>query len=298
MLNKIFPVLLASFLMTGTVAKAQQDITLLRSIEDSLVKVVDSMYETKIPDEMPEFNAKIVRQLVRALKIDGSFNYGFDSLAKRLNIIYPEDKSFRIFNWAIAPEENIRRYYGAVQMNSDKLKLYPLVDCSADLTKGAEDSVLQGGKWFGALYYKILTRDVDGQTMYTILGVNGASPIVTRKLMDPMVITEKGPVFGAPIFNIRSQNNPDQRIKRFIIEYKKQVQASMNWDDEGKYIYFDHLESETNDPNRKYTYVPSGQYDGFRWVDGYWNFIPDLIPVDQLKDGAAPVPQPYKGREN
>ena len=112
------------------------------------------------------------------------------------------------------------------------------------------------------------------------------------------MITENGPVFGAQIFNIRSQNNPDQRVQRFILEYKKQVQASLNWEEENKVIYFDRLESETNDPGRKYTYVPSGQYDGFRWVDGYWNFIQDLIPVDALKDGAAPVPQPYKGREN
>lgn len=297
MLNKIYGVLFASMLATS-VANAQQDIALIRSIEDSLVKTVDSMYEHNIPDEMPAFNARIVKQLVKALKIDGSYSYPFDSLGKRINIIYADDKKFRIFNWSLPLEENTRRYYGAVQMNSDKLKLFPLVDCSTELGKGAEDSVLKGGKWFGALYYRIMSKETESGLTYTMFGVNEASPIIKRKLMDPMMMTENGPVFGAQIFNIRSQNTPDQRIQRFIIEYKKQVQAALNWDEEGKVVYFDRLESETSDPARKYTYVPSGQYDGFRWVDGYWNFVQDLIPVDQLKDGTAPVPQPYKGREN
>lgn len=296
MLNKIYAVLFASMLTAS--ANAQQDIALIRSMEDSLVKTVDSMYENNIPDEMSTYNARIVKQLVRVLKMDGSYNYAFDSLGKRFNIIYSDDRKFRIFNWSIALEENTRRYYGAIQMNSDKLKLYPLVDCSAELGKGAEDSVLKGSKWYGALYYRIMSKETENGTVYTMFGVNEASPIIKRKLLDPMMITENGPVFGAQIFNIRSQNNPDQRVQRFILEYKKQVQASLNWEEENKVIYFDRLESETNDPGRKYTYVPSGQYDGFRWVDGYWNFIQDLIPVDQLKDGAAPVPQPYKGREN
>ncbi len=296
MLNKIYAVLFASMLTAS--ANAQQDIALIRSMEDSLVKTVDSMYENNIPDEMSTYNARIVKQLVRALKMDGSYNYAFDSLGKRFNIIYSDDRKFRIFNWSIALEENTRRYYGAIQMNSDKLKLYPLVDCSGELGKGAEDSVLKGSKWYGALYYRIMSKETENGTVYTMFGVNEASPIIKRKLLDPMMITENGPVFGAQIFNIRSQNNPDQRVQRFILEYKKQVQASLNWEEENKVIYFDRLESETNDPGRKYTYVPSGQYDGFRWVDGYWNFIQDLIPVDQLKDGAAPVPQPYKGREN
>ena len=294
---KILVILLASFIVNTKTVFAQNDMAILKSIEDSLIQAVDLMYEAKMPDEQSTYNERIIRQLVRALKVPGSFKYKFDSLEKRINIIYPEDRSFRIFNWAIAPEENTRRYYGAIQMNSDELKLYPLIDCAPDLGKGAEDSVLTGGKWFGALYYRIIPHDIDGKTVYTMFGVNAGNPMTNKKVMDPMTFTDKGVVFGAQIFNVRSQNKPTERINRFIIEYKKQVQASMNWDNEAGAVYFDKLASETNDPNRKYTFVPTGQYDGFKWAEGYWNYIQDLIPVDALKDGQAPVPQPYKGRE-
>jgi hypothetical protein len=70
----------------------------------------------------------------------------------------------------------------------------------------------------------------------------------------------------------------------------------MNWDAELGAVYFDKLASESNDPNRKYTFVPTGEYDGFKWNDGHWDYVQNLIPLDVLKDGDAPAPQPYKGR--
>lgn len=289
-------ILIAFLLLVMSKASFAQDAQ-LKVMEDSLVITADSMYNAFIPDERTLYNEKFVKQLVRALKMQGSYSYPFDELQKKINILYPEDKTFRIFNWSIAPTDITRRYYGAIQMNSAGLKLYPLFDYSGSLSKGAEDSVLTDGKWYGALYYRIMPNDVDGQTVYTLFGLNASSAISNKKLMDPMTITAKGPVFGAPIFNVRSQGRPSERINRFIIEYKKEVQASMNWDADLNAVYFDKLVSQVNDPNRKYTYVPSGEYDGFKWDNGYWNYVQNLIPIDALKDGQAPTPIPVKGKE-
>ena len=274
--------------------KAQDLQQQLAIMEDSLVNTADSMYNAFIPDERAIYNEQFVRQLVRALKIKGSYDHPFTKLQQKINIIYPEDKAFRIFNWALAPTDNTRRYYGAMQMPGDALKLYPLVDYSANLNKGAEDSILSNGKWFGALYYRIIPHEVAGQTVYTMFGLNASSAISNKKIMDPMMLKGTGPVFGAPIFNVRSQTMPTERINRFVMEYKKEVQASLNWDAEMNAVYFDKLVSSVNDPNRKYTYVPSGQYDGFRWLNDQWTYMQDLIPIDPLTDGKAPAPVPVK----
>ena len=271
--------------------------TELKAMEDTLVVTADSMYNAFIEDQRIEYNEKFVKQLVRALKIKGSYSYPFNELQKKINIISPEDNKFRIFNWSIAPTDITRRYYGAIQMNSEELKLFPLFDYTPNLTKGAEDSVLANGKWYGALYYRIITNNVDGEPVYTLFGLNASSAISNKKVMDPLTITPTGPVFGAPIFNVRSEGRPSERVNRFIIEYKKEVQASMNWDAEMNAVYFDKLVSQVNDPIRKYTFVPSGQYDGFRWSNGFWNYVQDLIPIDALKDGEAPSPIPVKGKE-
>ncbi|RYE21165.1 MAG: hypothetical protein EOP51_16260 [Sphingobacteriales bacterium] len=294
MYNKCLTVF-AFLLLVGSKSFAQN--ADMKVMEDSLVVTADSMYNAFISDQRIEYNEQFVKQLVRALKMPGSYNYPFTELQKTINIITPDDKKFRIFNWSIAPTDLTRRYYGAIQMNSQELKLYPLFDYSANLGKGGEDSTLTGGKWYGALYYRIIPHDIDGQTVYTLFGLNASSTISNKKLMDPLVITSNGPSFGAPIFNVRSEERPDERVNRFIIEYKKAVQASMNWDEDLNAVYFDKLVSDVNDPNRKYTYVPSGEYDGFKWDGGYWNYVRNLIPIDALKDGQAPTPIPVKGKE-
>ncbi len=286
-------VLLITILITAFFkVSAQDNVKLIKTAEDSLLATADSMYGAFLPEMRTIYNEKFVKQLVRALKVSGSFSYSFEKLGAKVNILYPDDKSFRIFNWSIASSDVTIRYYGAIQMPSEQLKLYPLVDYVTELGKGAEDSILTAGKWFGAIYYRVITQEVSGHPVYTLFGKNASSPLTDKKVLDPLTITDKGPVFGAPIFNVRSQNKPNDRINRYIIEYKKNVQASMNWDMEMNAIFFDRLASDINDPNRKYTYVPTGQYDGFRWADGYWNYMQDLIPIAPMKDGDAPTPVP------
>ncbi len=114
------------------------------------------------------------------------------------------------------------------------------------MKKGTEDSVLAGGKWLGALYYRIIIHEVDGQRVYTMFGVNSSSPISNKKFMDPMVLTAEGPVFGAQIFNVKADGSPYRRINRFVLEYKKEVQASLNWDEERQMVIFDKLVSQVN----------------------------------------------------
>jgi len=295
MFNKI--AYLAAFMccmLYGIDATAQDKISAenkerFKIMEDSMVLYADSMYVAIIPDTRLYYCEKFVKQLVRTLKLPNSFYYPFDSLGKVISIMYPEDKSFRMFNWQIIPSDVNRRYYAAVQLPTEELKLYPLIDYTAELGKYAEDSVLTGGKWFGALYYRIMSHTVAGKTVYTMFGLNASSPISNKKVMDPMVIDQDGLTFGAPIFNMSANNEPRSRKPmRFIIEYKKGVQASMNWDNEMQLVFFDKLVSQNNDPNRKYTYVPSGEYDGFKWDNENWKYVCNLIPVQNLKDGEAP----------
>jgi len=278
-------------LMAGGRAFGQispQDMDKFQIMEDSMLVTIDSMYNAFIPDTHTFYCERFVKQLVRTLKIPNSFYYPFDKFKDKVNIMYPDDRSFRLFNWAIIPTLISERYYGAIQLPQAQLKLYPLFDCSEELGKGAEDSILSGGKWYGAIYYRIITHDVDGKNGYTLFGYNGSSPISNKKVLDVLMLADNGVTFGAPIFAVASESNPQQRINRFILEYKKGVQVSMNLDTEKQMIYFDKLVSQYNDPGRKYTYVPSGEYDGFKWYDKQWNYVRDLIPVQILKDGDAP----------
>jgi hypothetical protein len=56
-------------------------------------------------------------------------------------------------------------------------------------------------------------------------------------------------------------------------------------------IIFDHLISESNEPAKKYTYIPDGDYEGFKWVNGKWQHI-EKVFNQKLEDGQAPVVKP------
>lgn len=78
---------------------------------------------------------------------------------------------------------------------------------------------------------------------------------------------------------------------RFWIEYKKNGNARMTYDDEMQMILYDHLISETNEPMKKYTYIPDGDYEGFKWENGKWKHIEKVFQF-KLQDGQAPVEKP------
>ncbi|RYZ49665.1 MAG: hypothetical protein EOP49_15795 [Sphingobacteriales bacterium] len=293
--------LFISMCITGEM-KAQSTLSVedagrISKLEDSLILVADSMYNAFIPDTRIGYCEKFVKGLVRALKTPGSYYYPFAKLGAKINIIAPDDKSFRIFNWQILPDGVRVRYFGAIQREGHDLKLTPLFDRAMEIGSGAEDSILNNSRWFGALYYRIITTESEEGPVYTLFGLNASNLVSNKKVLEPLRLTADGIVFGAPVFNVRSEGIPQNRINRFIIEYKKDVQASLNWDNELKMIYFDKLVSQTNDPKRKYTYVPSGQYDGFTWSNGFWNYVQDLIPVQEFKDGEAPTPAPLAPRK-
>lgn len=267
---------------------SKQDLNRLQVLEDSLILVADSMQHSPLPEDREQFSQTFARMLVRALKVPNSFQYPFKKLDSVVNVTPAPDGAFRIFNWVIAPSELTRRYYGAIQLPGEGLKLYGLVDYSGELGKGAEDSVLSGGKWLGALYYRIMPTEIQGQKCYLLFGLNSSNYSSTRKIIDPLFLTPKGPVFGGPAFAVASSLVPNQRINRFIIEFKKGAQVNLNWSEEYKAIIFDKLESEMNDPNRKYTLVPSGQYDALQYTGQDWRYVPNIRQILELKDGELP----------
>lgn len=294
--NKIIVLLIALITCSGAYAQniPPQDMEKFQIMEDSLVTTADSMYNAFIPDTRVAYSERFARQLVRTLKISNSYLYPFDKLKDVINILSPDDHAFRIFNWEIVPSQVFKVYFGAVQLPQEKLKLYGLRDYSEHMGHGIEDSILTGGKWYGALYYRIIPVVVGGKKIYNMFGLNASDPRSNKKVIDPLTVDDKGITFGAPIFGIASENFRGQRINRFILEYKKEVRVSLNWDNERQLIVFDRLVSQVNDPHRKYTYVPSGEYDGLRWENDMWNFIRDLIPVQVLKDGQRPDMDPVQ----
>jgi hypothetical protein len=294
--RKFFFILFVSLLASGASSYAQknsigsEETEQLGQLEDSLVVLADSMLHAGVTDDRIEFCVQFTKKLRAAFEVPGSFNYAFSKLSSKIHIIYPDDKSFRIFNWLIVPSENIRRYFGAVQMAGEEPRYFPLRDYTDHLEKDAETLTLNSNQWYGCEYYKIMSQMVRGQKAYLLFGFNSNGMTSNKKVLDIMSFDAQGPLFGAPVFmmpDARGQRLVQQN--RVILEYKKDAQIYLNYDEAKKMILFSRLASEITDPNRKNTYIPTGQMDGLRWENNVYMFVRDAVPVLKLQDGQAPI---------
>ena len=67
----------------------------------------------------------------------------------------------------------------------------------------------------------------------------------------------------------------------------------MRYDEEMEMILYDHLIPENGEADKKYTFIPDGDYEGFKWKNGKWVHI-DKVFTFALQDGQAPRPTPLK----
>jgi hypothetical protein len=164
------------------------------------------------------------------------------------------------------------RYYGALQRNSRKLELFPLIDRSSEMDyPKPEEEVLTPDRWYGSIYYHIQQFDTPKGRQYLLFGFDAFEFFEKRKVIDVLSFTSEGkPLFGAPLFEME----PGQSAKhRLIFQYSSEASVRCNWDENYKMILFDHLIPWGSPFGRGLTAVPDGSYDGLRWEKGQWKFI-------------------------
>lgn len=290
----LIPVLLISFSLAAQQRILPSDRKILRQKEDSMKRYALDIVNGINASNRFRSDSIFTRIFVRALKVKNSFYYRFDSLITISNL-YAPDSSFRIFTWQVSKDESMIRQHGAIQMNTrdGSLRLFPLFDQS-DFTDKPMDSVRDNRNWIGAIYYKIIQKEYNGQRFYTLLGYDENSIRSNKKWIEVLNFTPDGqPRFGGLFFNFAQDSVPRPMQHRFSLEYKKDARAGLNYDEEMDMILFDHLIPENDQADKKFTYIPDGDYEGFQWKDGRWQHI-DKVFNFKLKDGEAPVPNPIR----
>jgi hypothetical protein len=288
--------LFASLLLSLS-SKAQElspaDRASLKIQEDSLSYYAKHMIFDSFPENRFHYDSVFIRLLVKALKTPNSFEYPFDSVYT-ISRIYAPDSSFRIFTWQLEKDESYYRQEGAIQMKTrdGTLKLFPLFDAS-DYTSIPVDSVRSNMNWIGAIYYKIILKEYKGKKYYTLFGYDDNDFSSTRKWLEVLTFDANGqPVFGGNYFAYKDDElKPTQPVDRFLLEYEKDARARMAYDPEMDMIIFDHLISESNEPQKRFTLIPDGDYEGFKWQNGKWQHV-EKVFTQTLQDGQAPRPKP------
>lgn len=294
-MKKLLSAVILFFLVNHSCAQkiSAANYKFLQKKEDSLKLLADKILNGRSPEERFNADSLFTRVFVRALVTPHSFHFPFDSL-ESISKLSPPDSSFRIFTWQLVLNDDKIRQHGAIQMRTSdgSLKLFPLIDRS-DNTKRITDTIGNNRGWIGAIYYKILQRKNGSQDFYTLLGYDEYSIRSNRKIIEVLQFNNDEPVFGSRIFSFEEDTIFKSSISRFVMEYKKEAGARLTYDRDMDMIIYEHLVSENGQPEKRWTYVGDGDYEGFKWKNGKWIHVEKVFnyvtPLDQ-----EPVPMPIR----
>lgn len=288
--------LLIPFALALAIASAQTpsatELKALRGKEDSLKMLAKSLIVDSMTAGRMRNDSLFVKTLIRSLQVKNSFWYPFDSV-RGIGKVYAPDSSFRIFSWTLSFDDFYSRQRAAIQFRTPdgSLKLVPLRDFS-EFTERPHDSVRTKDNWIGAVYYNIIKTEYAGKSYYTLFGFDDNSARSNKKWIEVLHFNEKGqPVFGGPFFTFGKNSPQKGPMHRYSIEYKKEASTMVNYDEDMGMILVDHLISETEEEDKPYTFIPDGDYEGFKWEKGKWVHI-NKVFNQKLEDGQAPVPDP------
>ena len=271
----------------------KSDEKFLQQKEDSLKIYARSLIQDVNAENRFKADSLFTKMFVRTLKANNSFYYPFDSL-ETISKLYPPDSSFRIFTWQMVISDYVVRQHGAIQMRTGdgSLKLFPLLDKS-NVINDLADTVADNKAWVGAVYYRIIQTKNSDQNYYTLLGYDENNIRSNRKIIEVLRFNNNGPEFGGRYFTFDKDSAKLPAIGRYIMEYKKSAGARLTYDENLGMIVFEHLESESNEPNKKWTLIPDGDYEGFKWANGKWVHVEKVF--NQITpEGQEPVPNPIK----
>ncbi len=283
-MKNIFLFCLAVLLGFSSQAQKQQpaSVQLLTTLEENMRNYANDILNQD--DMVDRFRADsfFTRALVQALKVPYSFSYRFDSL-KNVSMLYAPDSSFRIITWQVMKDFTYYRQKGAIQFHTSNgsLKLIPLFDYSA-FTETPVDSVRDNEHWIGAVYYNIIEKTFNNKKYYTLIGYDENDARSTKKWVDVLTFDANNrPQFGGRYFVYANDDTkPPQPAYRFCLEFKKEANAKLNYDPELDMIVVAHLVNESPDSKEKYTLVPYGTFEGFKWMNGKWIHVPVIKEMD------------------
>ncbi|MCS7074968.1 MAG: hypothetical protein NZ108_10920, partial [Bacteroidia bacterium] len=130
----------------------------LQDVENELKLIARQvLLNDTVPVKM-EFNKTLLERLKTVLQREDSYDYAFDSL-ETISKLAPADKSFRIFTWLMRDKKGYHVYYGLIQrrfISKDGKAKITVIQLEDNVEKDhtLETSILDNGRWFGALYYQ------------------------------------------------------------------------------------------------------------------------------------------------
>ena len=282
-----------SFAQKKAESISTSDLEKLAALETPMVDLAKTMLLDSFENNRLAAHEKLMPMIREALNTPNSFNYAFEKI-EQISIQYAPDRSFRIITLQLMKDWAHYKYFGFIQPNLSKSKLYELKDFAKDIQK-PENQVLGPEKWFGCLYYNIRQFKSKEGDKYLLFGFNANDTIEKIKVVD--VLTMKGgmPKFGSPVFE-KQERGITKKSNRLVFYHGYEASMRLNYDEEMGMIVHDHLEDVgTNYADVPSVGVPDGTYEAYELKKGVWQHIVKLKNTE-MDEAPRPLPVSKKAK--
>lgn len=261
-------------------------------IQDSLSKVSAKIWKQKTDSGRLQVNTIFFKKFQSALESLSSVDIDLDSI-NGITHVASVDGKIRLYTWNVPLNNGTNKYFGFLQVKIDSSFIIPLQSIATDPTD-LDKKQLPPQEWYGAIYYKLIEVELNGQKIYTLLGWDGYTSNSNRKFIDILHLDKTGNiVFGMPVFKT------DKGIKtRVVLEYAEKANLLLRYDYQAISVEKRQKIKKENawiivmdrmipmDPSmegfRKY-YVPAGDtYDGYIYMNGYWSLVENIEVANKL----------------
>ena len=271
--NKIFFLVFFSILVLSSISVYSQNQEEFESQIDTLVKEFMYLKTLKYNSDIKIVAHRIDSIFIEILSNESSFVDSLSDLKNYSSILLSDDKKVRVITWNTYNESGEFYYYGYIQFYSEKndeFHFVRLFDESENIIN-SQSNFLDQKKWFGCLYYEIITTRYKKNKYYTLLGWDGNNFTTNKKIVEVLTLKKDKPKFGFD-FELGNKKN-----KRLIFEYNQQAAMTLRWDKRNKMIIWDHLAPIS----QKYIgmpeyYGPDFSHDAIKFKKGKWLFYEDI----------------------
>ncbi|MFK8161262.1 MAG: hypothetical protein AB8H12_02260 [Lewinella sp.] len=271
---------------------SKSDLASLTAAEADLLKLSYTMHTDS--NEEARFVAckSLIRELVTALKTPNSFNYDFAAL-KGIKVLAAPDNSFRFFTWELHVDRDNYQHFGAIQYNSEKLKLVPLIDRGDKIRQNPEMAFTTNENWLGYVAYNILPGGTyDGKQYYFLFGYDRFGTYSRQKVLDVFYFNNQGvPSFGLPVLvTYTPEGHLLEDRARIILRYSAEASVAMRFEEESQRIIYENLIIADGPNDEGPVNMPDGSYHALELgKDGRWH---EVSKVFSHKYEKAPKPEP------
>jgi len=235
----------------------------------------DKLYFANTDTEKSEVNNLIITTLKSYIEVEHDFINDFKGI-KNITVIKSDDDFITIFTWAVKLQNKNFKYFGFIKYyNRNRGEYYvdELFD-KQDITNENLQSKILNNNWYGAVYYKIITKKYKKKRHYLLLGWDANDDLTNKKLIDILYIDEddEAPVFGKNIIEYNKN-----LISRMVFEYGERVATTLNYDENLEMVIWDHLSPSKQEFTGNYKYYgPDLTFDGLYYEKGIWKYVSDI----------------------